>query len=496
MKEYKQLKNIFKRQSHLQYLERILSWDEAVMMPPGAGNTRANALATLNRTTQKLLINKKIQALIDATKNTDNLSSWDAANLAWIEKRYKLANCIPLKLTEKFTNASILSQQAWRVLREENKWLEFLPLLENTFNHSKEIADRVSQVLQMSPYDALIDSYAPGFNQKAIDVYFSDLKNTLPGLIKEIQNKQQNEKPFLIPEGPFETEKQKEIGLEIMKTLGFNFEIGRLDVSHHPFCSGGPRDVRITTRYAKDDLFCSIFAICHETGHALYEQGLPAKWLDQPVGQIHSMAMHESQSLLIETEVCRSKAFHTYLSLILAKKFGKQKAFETQNLHKMSMKVEPDLIRVEADEVTYPLHIILRYEIEKSLFSNQLTIKDLPDYWDTMMTNYLGISTKGNYKDGVMQDVHWPAGLFGYFPAYTLGRLIASQLFAKYKQITPAHDQFIEEQNFTPLNNWLKENVYNYGLSMDVQDYLLKVTGKKLETRFFINHIKERYLTN
>ena len=493
MEHYPQLKELFKQLSHFQYIQRILMWDEAVMMPVGAGESRANALGTLNRAIHKILIDKKTKRLIAQAKEEKNLSSWDIANLALMEKKYNRAACVPLKLTAEATKMSIMCEQAWRRLRPTNNWHEFYPFLERTFQLSKEISKRQAQALDLNLYDTVIDPYVPGFNQTEIDAIFATLKRTLPSLVQEIIIKKQSNN-IQLPIGPFAIEQQKNLGLIVMKALGFDFEHGRLDVSHHPFCSGAPCDVRITTRYLTDQFLSSLIAIFHETGHALYEQGLPREWIDQPVGRMESMAMHESQSLLIEMQICRSKAFIDYLTPLVRSHFGEQSAFTAENLYRVTTKVQPGLIRVDADEVTYPLHIILRYEIEKALFSGEIMIKDLPQVWDELIEKYLGLSTKGNYKDGVMQDSHWAAGKFGYFPAYTLGRLIAAQLFASYENSYPAYREDIKEGNFKPLVNWLQHNIYDYASSLPTQDLLHHVTGKYLDASYFIDHIRQRYL--
>lgn len=495
MKNYTKLKTLFKRLSHLQYVQRILMWDEAVMMPEGAGESRAAAIATLSRTIQKMLINNKTKNLIEIAKHEDNLSPWDIANIRLMDKKYHSASCISLKLNEEATKASMICEQAWRKFRPNNNWKDFLPYLEKSFHLTMEIAKERAEALSLNPYDACIDQYAPGFNQNKIDSIFSTLKRELPPLMHQIMVRSEKNN-IKNPKGPFPVEKQKGLGLVVMKALGFDFQYGRLDESHHPFCSGGPTDVRITTRYSDNEFLESLTSICHETGHALYEQGLPREWIDQPVGMVESMAMHESQSLLIEMEICRSIDFFEYLTPLVKNQFGEQEAFSSHNLYELNTQVKPGLIRVQADEITYPLHIILRYEIEKGLFNGEIKIKDLPLVWNDLMVNYLGLSTLENNQNGVMQDVHWPAGLFGYFPAYTLGRLIASQLFATYKNLFPQYKANIKMGNFAPLKSWLKQNIYSYGSSLSTDDLLLKVTGKKLDTVFFIEHAKQRYLSD
>jgi carboxypeptidase Taq len=492
MNHYQKLKTIFKRLSHLHYIQRIMQWDEAVMMPEGAGETRADAISTLVRMSQKMLISKKNQVLIEGAKQENNLTLWDRANLQWMEKKYLNAVGVPLALTEQLTKATMASEQAWRKLRAENNWHDFLPHFEKTFRLVKEVAERRSQLLQLAPYDVLLDDYAPGFTQKNIDSIFLGLKTALPVLAEKIIERQKSEK-VMMPQGIFSIAQQKSLGQKVMQDLQFDFQHGRLDVSHHPFCSGGPTDVRMTTRYSEDEFLSSLFGICHETGHALYEQGLPREWIDQPVGQVDSMAMHESQSLLVEMEVCRSLPFLKYLAPMIKAEFSDQEAFSAENLYKVITRVKPNLIRVDADEVTYPLHIVLRYEIEKRLFLGEIDVKDLPHCWDSAMQKYLGISTQGNDKDGVMQDVHWPSGAFGYFPAYTLGRLIASQFFAAYGRERPEFKKDFAAGNFIPLRGWLKEKIHSEASALSTNDLLLKVTGESLNADYFINHVSAVY---
>ncbi len=486
---YQKLKNTFAEVSQLTSIQHLMLWDEAVMMPLGGGEARANSLATLNGVIQKRISERKIQKWIAAAKQ-ESLSPWDAMNLQWIEKQYIRAQCVPVKLAEKLTRETMRCEQAWRKLRTENNWKKFLPYLKKSFAAVKEIAKRQAEALQLELYDSQIDIYAPGFNQKIIDPVFADLKNQIPVLIKKIVDKQ---KTFLKPRGPFAIASQRELGLQVAKALQFDFERGRLDVSHHPFCTGTPTDVRMTTRYTEDDFISSLLGICHESGHGLYDQGLPLDWMDQPVGQARSMAVHESQSLLIEMQVCRSRAFCEFLAPLVAKHFGMQEAFSVENLYHFVSYVEPSLIRVDADEVTYPLHIVLRYEIEKKLFNDELKLEDLPGYWNESFEKYFGISTLGNDKNGVMQDVHWPSGAFGYFPAYTLGRLIAAQLFNTFTQSNTNFMNQAKQGDFSQLITWLRKHVHSQASSVDVNTLLRNATGSELNANHFIQHVCTKY---
>lgn len=457
------------------------------------GEERGQTMAAMECMLQKLLVSTKNRKLIVAAIQEGGLSGWDQANLKLMEKSYVLSVCIPAKLTEKFSCQTIACEQAWRQLRAQNNWRDFRPHLEAVFKTVKEIARRRADVLQVSPYDAMIDQYAPGFNQESIDLVFSGLKHAIPGLIQKIIFQQSKE--ILYPlQGPFGVEKQKELGLVAMSALQFDFQRGRLDASHHPFCGGNPNDVRITTRYKDDEFLSSLQGVCHETGHGLYEQGLPQQWLDQPVGRIHSMAMHESQSLLMEMQVCTSEEFFQYLLPHIQQQFGHQDALTAKNLYKLLARVKPDLIRIDSDEVSYQMHIILRYELEKALFNGDISVRDLPAQWDALMQKYLGISTMNNYKDGVMQDVHWPSGAFGYFPAYALGRLIAAQFFASFLKTHPQFFENLAQGNFSPLKDWLHKNIHARASSLEPNELLLKVTGNTLDPDYFIRHVKRCYL--
>ena len=493
MKSYLKLKEVFKQRSQLIYTQHIMRWDEAVMMPEGASDTRAEAMAMLDCLTQKIVVNNKNKKLIAAAIAEAGLSAWDQANLIWMEHKYTIAACIPAKLTEKLALASMNAEQRWRKLREQNDWRSFLPHFKKLFKLVRESAERRGDVLQMSPYDALLNEYAPGFDQQRIDAIFADLRQVMPGLVQQAMSKQQSES-VTIPAGPFATNSQKELGLSVMRDLQFDFKQGRLDQSHHPFCSGGPTDVRMTTRYQTDEFHSSLLGICHETGHALYEQGLPREWINQPVGVVENMAMHESQSLLIEMELCRSPAFYHYLVPAIKKQFGEQEAFTADNLYQLATRVKPNLIRVDADEMTYPLHVILRYELEKELFNDVIALEDLPARWDELMQSYLGLSTRGNDKDGVMQDVHWPSGAFGYFPAYTLGRLIAAQFFAAFLRAQPQFFAEAKQGHFRGLIQWLNENIHAEASALPTEELLRKVTGESLNPAYFLDHIKRRYL--
>ncbi|VEG92302.1 carboxypeptidase M32 [Legionella spiritensis] len=493
MNAYQQLEQHFKKYYDFANLAAIVSWDEETMMPVGGGQARAQALSTLSAVQHEWLTHKKVEDLIRRAKDMEELTLWQQRNLYWIEKQYRQATCIPAQLVEELTGTSLTCVQAWRELRAKNDWQAFKPYLKKLFEKVKIIAEIKSQLFQKSSLDVLIDEYSPDLDCKTITPVFNALKKEIPAILPNVIENQKNRDSKTIS-GHFSIDRQKQLGMDIMSHLGFDFDRGRLDVSHHPFCGGIASDVRLTTRYNEQEFLSSLMAINHETGHALYEQGLLKEWLMQPVGHSLGMAVHESQSLFMEMQICRSREFMDFLAPIAQKYFNDAQNITADNLFYHYTNVKPGLIRVDADEVTYPLHVILRYDIEQQLFAGEISIDDLPDVWDAGMQNYLGLSTKGNDKNGVMQDVHWPSGAFGYFPAYTFGALIAAQLFSAVKKSIPEIREHITHGEFKPLLAWLREHIHQKARLLPYQELLRQATGEELNPEHYLAHIRERYL--
>jgi carboxypeptidase Taq len=501
---YSALEEHFRRLSRFEHLEAIASWDEAAIMPRGGGEARAAALATL-----KSLIHSEASAprvaewIASAEAGASQLGAWQRANLREIKQGYVRATAIPTALVEASSLANSKSEQAWRKLRGDNDWHGFRPLLAEVVRLQREVASALADRLGLGRYDALLDGYEPGARSEAIVPLFAELGSVLPELIAGAMERQAREPALEIP-GPFPVEAQRQLGLELMRRLGFDFEHGRLDTSHHPFCGGVPEDVRITTRYDEGDCLSALLAVLHETGHAKYEQHRPRAQRDQPVGRARSMAIHESQSLLLEMQVCRSREFAEFLAPRLAQAFpaaaGPARAaasvgpLSVENLARVLTRVQPDFIRVDADEMTYPCHIVLRFEIERALIEGKLEVADIPEKWDTGMQRLLGLSTGGNFKNGCMQDVHWPAGLFGYFPTYTLGALTAAQLFEAARGAQPGLGAAIAAGDLSALDTWLDEKVWSRGSLLETPELVHSATGAPLGTAAFQRHLRRRYL--
>ena len=299
---------------------------------------------------------------------------------------------------------------------------------------------------------------------------------------------------MLAPRGPFPKPAQRALSLDVMAVLGFDFEAGRLDESTHPFSGGVPEDTRLTTRYREDDFMQSLMATIHETGHARYEQNLPRDRLGQPVARARSMAIHESQSLSFEMQLGRSAAFIGRIAPLLGKHLGPQPAFEAANLQRLLTRVEPGLIRVDADELSYPAHVILRFGIERRLIAGEIEPEDIPALWDEGMASLLGLDTRGNFGDGCMQDVHWSAGLIGYFPCYTLGAMYAAQWFAAIRRGTPDLDARIAAGDLAPVFDWLRDNIWLQASRWTTAELATRASGEALNPIHFRRHLETRYL--
>ena len=495
MTRYQELHDHVSKVYDLRHVSAIASWDEAAMMPVGGGPARGRALSTLNVVIHDMLTDSRMPGLIEAA-TAESLEPWQAANLREIRRLVDNATCVPADLVRRLGLATSASEQAWRIHRAANDWNAMQPHLVKVVALNREKAAVMAEARGCSLYNALLDTYEPGATTEMIDPLFADLKAFLPGFTAQVIERQSSEEVLPLS-GDFSIENQKRLGMTVMASLGFDFEHGRLDVSHHPFCGGVPDDVRITTRYNEGNFVESLMAVIHESGHAMYEQGLPKGWRDQPVGDALSAGTHESQSLLMEMQACRTREFLEYLAPIAQRTFLGQEsndpAWSVDNLYKIYTRVRRSYIRVDADEVTYPLHVIMRYELERDLIEGQLEVSDIPEAWDAKMREYLDISTSGNFKDGCLQDVHWPAGLFGYFPTYTLGAMTAAQLFqSAVSEIGDVHEN-IGKGNFAPLLGWLRQNVHSRGKFLSYDQLMKEATGSGLDAVYFKRHLAARY---
>ncbi|MGB5444597.1 MAG: carboxypeptidase M32 [Psychromonas sp.] len=493
MSHYNKLSLHYKKIANFNHLAAVTSWDQAVMMPAGGNESRAQATAELSLHIHQLSTSPHLGELF-AGAQEETLSEIESASLREMKAQWQKATVLPEKLVQAQSLAGSRCEHAWRRQRSENDWQGFAKNFAEVVLLSKEEAAIRSEACNKSPYDAMLDLYEPGISSAQLDGVFGDLTTWLPALTGEIQQ-QQASQSVINPTERYTTKQQNALGLDIMKMLEFDFNHGRLDISTHPFCGGTSQDVRITTRYDEADFVQSLMGIVHETGHARYEQGLPKTLQGLPVGEARSMGIHESQSLFFEMQLARSKEFIEQLVPLTLKHFpdNNPAVFAASNLHKIYTRVAPGLIRVDADEVTYPAHIILRYEIERDLINGDINYSDIPELWDLKMQKYLGLSTAGDYKNGCMQDIHWTDGSFGYFPSYTLGAMYAAQFMAAMKKQVDVSG-CISEQKLTPIFTWLGQNIWSKASLLSTSELVQQATGETLNSAIYQKHLQERYL--
>lgn len=495
MTAYKSLEALRKRASVLENAIGILQWDQETMMPEGVAPARAQDLAELSLMLHEIETDERLPDLLaEAEEHQDQLDAWQRANLREMRHQYLHANATPAELVETIVIARSEAVTTWKEARAENDFQRLAPKLDSLFQLQREVATIKSEALGVRPYEALLDEYDPGRREVQVDALFEDLANFLPGFITEVMDKQAAGPAALQPQGPFPIADQEKLSRRVMEILGFPFDRGRLDTAAHPFSGGAEGDNRITTRYAEDDFTKSLMAVVHETGHALYEDGRPGQWRGQPVGESRGTTLHESQSLLLEMQAARSEEFIRYLAPISREILGGSgPAWEADNILRLYRRVEPGLIRVYADEVTYPLHVILRYKLEKAIVADDIRVRDLPAAWNDMMQQYLGITPETD-SDGVMQDVHWPEGLLGYFPTYSLGAMAAAQIFAAATRAVPDILPGLASGDFRPLYGWLDQHIRSQGCLYTPDELIEKATGEALGTAAYKAAVTARYL--
>ena len=492
---YARLEARFRRIALLGEAGAVLHWDYAAVMPAGGADARSEQLAELKAISHGLLVSPETADLIaEAKTDAGELSPWQAANLNEIDRQHRRAGALDEAFVTRLSRASSTCEQAWRKARAASDFSMVAAPLAELIGLVREEAARIGEVFGLSPYDALLDSYEPGGRAADIDPVLDDLAAFLPGFLDEVLAYQAAQGPVLIPEGPFPEETQRRLGMKFMDVLGFDFERGRLDVSHHPFCGGIPDDVRITTRYDENDFTSALMGVLHETGHALYEQGLPKQWRLQPVGSALGMSIHESQSLLMEMQVCRSPEFLQFALPVIRETFtGKGPAWDADNILRLYHTVARSFIRVDADEVTYPLHVIVRYRLEKDIIAGKLQAADIPEAWNAAFRDLIGVDVP-NDALGCLQDIHWYDGALGYFPTYTLGAMTAAQVYQAACAANPAIPDDVAKGEFSNLLAWLRENIHANGRLLSGPDLLTKATGRPLEAAPFKAHLKARYL--
>jgi carboxypeptidase Taq len=491
---YEQLEQEFRRLHAFRGALSLLRWDAAVMMPRGSADVRGEQLAALETEHHALLTTPKVARLLErAEAGASQMEDWPLANLREMRRQRDHAIATPPSLISRLAKATARAEVFWVEAKKANDFKLLAPHLEEVVHLVRDKAALLGQARGLAPYDALVDGFTPGISAADIDTIFKALSRKLPGLISQAIEVQAAHAPTPLT-GKFSASRQRSLAVEVLKALGFPFDRGRLDESEHPFTEGVPGDIRVTTRFDSVDPFSGLLGAVHETGHAMYDLGLPMQWRDQPVGRDRGLALEESQSLLFEMNLCRSRSFVKYLKPLLEKYLQVSgPEWDERNLYRLLIRVRRSCIRMDADELTYPVHIMLRYDLEKKMLEGSLPVADLPEAWNENLEQRLNIRP-ANDVEGCLQDIHWAVGHFGYFPSYALGAVIAGQLNEAMRAARPALDEEIAAGQFGGVMEWLRDNVHGIGARLPVQELIKQATGKPLTAAAYIRYLESKYL--
>lgn len=494
-KDYDHLLKLSKHTRLLQGILALLEWDHETYMPEEAVQNRAEQLKALEGIIHKAKTGKKflkaLSALIDVKtgKTVAGLSDEQSAALHEWRRDFLIDTALPSKFVENFIQLTSLAMTEWKKAKKENQFKIFAPFLEKIVKQCQRKAELIGY--KEHPYDALLDLYEPAATVHQISPLFDQLRGHIKHLLGKIRSRPQVNDAFL--KGDYSEAKQMELGNKLLETMGFSLKHGRLDLSAHPFSSAQhPSDSRVTTRIKPHSILNLVSTVLHEGGHSLYEMGLPEEHFGSPLGSSISLGMHESQSRWWETRIGHSKPFWNYYLPILQQEFAHLKPIDVETFYKAVNKVEPSLIRVEADEVTYPLHVIIRYELEKALIEGSLKVKDLPEAWNSKMQEYLGITPK-NDAEGCLQDIHWATGSFGYFPTYSLGNLYAAHLFQGFEKDHPDWQKKASDGKFDFIKAWLSQHVYKHGKRYTSLELLEKATHTPFSPKAYLHYLDTKY---
>lgn len=468
----------------------LLHWDQEVMMPKGSAEQRAEQTASLHKVIHQKTVSQQVKELLGQLEETqEKLGPLEQANLREAARTYKRAAQVPEKLVAALAKHEVLATEAWLAARKEKDYKLFQPSFETMLQLKRELADHIRG--ERSRYDALLDEYEPDETSANVSAQFAALRPHLVELLDKIKGSDKPTNPDAL-KGDFPAQKQKAYCRKIIEEMGFSFQEGRLDVSTHPFCSGGGSDVRITTRYTTDSIDGALFGCMHETGHGLYEQGLDKKRLGTPAGTFASLGLHESQSRYWENVIGRSYAFWEHYYPSLQETFPAPfQSLPLDEYWRHINHVTPSFIRTESDEVTYNLHIILRFELELELIDGKIETKDLPEVWNDRFERDFGIRPADD-TEGCLQDIHWAAGLFGYFPTYSIGNLYSGQLAETIREALPV-DELLRKGELLPIREWLREHVHAPGRTQLARNLITSVTGKAPTEAPFVAYLNEKY---
>ncbi len=488
------LMDSFMRQSRelieLKSVLEILTWDQETMMPSRAGPFRARQFSALSALYHQKLTSPDLGENLERL-STEELDLWPQAAVREMRREHEKAVKLPEALVRELAETTSLAYGAWVEARQKSDFASFSPWLEKVLKLKQEEA----RCLQFSDslYEALLDHYEPGMTVGRLDELFAVIRPELTSLLQRILSSSKQPDRDLL-KGKFPAAQQEAFGRDVLTAMGFQWDAGRLDRSPHPFCSGlSPLDVRITTRYSEDDFCSSLFGMIHEGGHALYEQGLDPEHYGSLACDGISLGIHESQSRLWENQIARSRAFWDHWFPRLLQTFpGQLDHVSLEDFVHAINRVEASLIRVEADEVSYGLHVILRYELEKKMVEGDLKVQDLEEAWNTSMKAYLEVEPS-NSAEGALQDVHWSMGGFGYFPTYLLGNLYGAQICHQVREEFPDIEDSIATGNLTPLREWLGEHIHGKGRTVSAEELIEQISGSPLNSDYFLDYLKNKF---
>jgi carboxypeptidase Taq len=487
---YDHLCRLTRETALLQSVEALLGWDERTYMPPAAGEYRAEQMTYLAGVIHQRRTDRRIGELLSelaVSPLVKDTHSDAAATIRQLKRDYEKQTKLPQSLVEELTRASVLGQQAWVEARKNNDFPAFAPHVKKLFELKRQQAAALG--FQKHAYDALLDDFEPDARTADVAKVLADLRSELVPLVQAImQSSRRPDASIVTREYPAAA--QEMFGKAAAAAIGFDFRRGRLDVTHHPFCSGmGPHDCRITTRYDERFFPSAFFGTLHEAGHGMYDQGLRPEFFGLPPGSYLSLGIHESQSRMWENLVGRSRSFWQHFFPKFRESFSSARDVSLDDFYFAINGVEPSLIRVEADEATYNLHIIVRFELEQALLSGDLPVDDLPEAWRAKYQEYLGVAPADD-ADGCLQDIHWSAALIGYFPTYSLGNIYAAQFFEQAdKDLGGLASQF-SCGDFTPLKEWLQRNIHHRGQCYTAAELVQLVTGQPLTHAPLMRHLR------
>jgi Zn-dependent carboxypeptidase len=486
---YNKYTEITQKAADLQYAAAVLGWDQEVYMPSKSAETRGRQLATLSAMAHEMVTSDSYGHLLQQLNEAKDLDETQAANVRLSLEDYEKNKKLPSSFIEELTNQTSTSFNKWVQARKENNFAIYAGELKKMIDLKRKQADLYGY--EAHPYDALLDEYEKGATVAMLDPIFEKVKELLPPFLQKVQDQQHSDGFFY---RHYSKDRQWQFSLDVLKKMGYDFEAGRQDLSEHPFTTSfSASDVRITTRVDENNFASLLWSSIHEGGHALYEQGLPEDQYGLPLGSPASLSIHESQSRLWENCIGRSKHFWRYYYNTLQAEFPRALFDTTLEQFCAGMtKVQPSLIRTEADEVTYHFHVMIRYEIEKQLINGTLDVNDLPTAWNDMYREYLGISAPDD-KQGVLQDVHWAHGSFGYFPTYSLGSFYAAQFYEQALKDNMGLLHQIERGEFNNLLQWLRNRVHKHGRRYRSEELCEKITGRKLDIGSFMNYLNDKY---